>query len=191
MSRMNSIISRLTGAFASLSARPTKSPDATFTALFNGLEIRAANRADVPAVLPMVQKTSALHQQWDPAKFELVDDFIRRYRRWLIKLIDDPRSIFLVAEKDDHLIAFLVAFVDRPVPLYRLAEFGYIRDMWVENDYRRIGVGRKMIHAAIEQFTAMGIRQVRLATAAANEPARAFFAACGFRPSATEMLIAL
>jgi ribosomal protein S18 acetylase RimI-like enzyme len=42
---------------------------------------------------------------------------------------------------------------------------------------------------AIEKFRDIGVTQVRLETAAANEAARKLFASVGFRVSATEMLV--
>jgi hypothetical protein len=44
---------------------------------------------------------------------------------------------------------------------------------------------------AIERFRAIGVKQVRGDTAAANEPARGLLRACGMRPSTIEMLIEL
>jgi ribosomal protein S18 acetylase RimI-like enzyme len=46
-----------------------------------------------------------------------------------------------------------------------------------------------MTMLAIERFQSMGIRQIRLEIAHANEAARALFASCGFRASAVEMLL--
>jgi ribosomal protein S18 acetylase RimI-like enzyme len=61
----------------------------------------------------------------------------------------------------------------------------------VEEDYRHEGIGRQLTAVAVERFAALGIEQIRLDTAAANDAARSLFAACGFRPSATEMLLEL
>jgi ribosomal protein S18 acetylase RimI-like enzyme len=137
----------------------------------------------------MVEKICALHQRWDPAKFGFVDHVVSMYGKWLTAQAKDSRSVFLVAAADGRFVAFLIGTVERAVPICRPSEYGFVRDLWVEEDYRREGVGRKVMQAAIGRFGALGIAQIRLETAAANEPARAFFASCGFRPSATEMLI--
>ena len=85
--------------------------------------------------------------------------------------------------------AFLIGTVEKELPIYRLAEFGFIHDLWVEEDYRHEGVARQLTTLAIEKFRDIGVAQVRLDTVAANESARALFAATGFRPSVVEMLI--
>lgn len=48
-----------------------------------------------------------------------------------------------------------------------------------------------MVMLSIERFHEMGVKQIRLDTAIANEASRRLFASCGFRPSIIEMLIEL
>jgi ribosomal protein S18 acetylase RimI-like enzyme len=160
------------------------------------METRPATPADVPDVLPMVAKICAFHEKLDPAKYGFRDNPAERYRNWLVDRATDSRSVFLVAdaargEEPPKLVAFLIATVERELSIYRLMEFGFIHDLWVEEDYRNEGLARQLVALTIEKFRDIGVRQVRLDTAAANEPARALFAASGFRPSVTEMLIEL
>jgi GNAT superfamily N-acetyltransferase len=155
------------------------------------MEIRPATAEDVPGVLPMVAKECALHEAWDAAKFGYRDQPQEMYRGWLKSRATDPRSVFLVGQREDRLIAFLVGTVEAEIPVYRLKEFGFIHDLWVEPDYRHEGVGRQLVMLAIEKFREMGVKQVRGDTAAANDPARQLLRSCGMRPSTTEMLIEL
>ena len=46
-----------------------------------------------------------------------------------------------------------------------------------------------MVMLAVERFAALGVSQVRLETAAANDAARALFAKCGFRVSTIDMIM--
>ena len=156
------------------------------------MDIRPATPDDVPAVLLMVGKICALHESWDPAKYAFRDDPARMYDSWLRSRAKDPKSVFLVAEREPgHLVGFLVGQVESEIPIYRLDRFGFIHDLWVEEAYRNEGIARQMVTLAIERFTETGVAQVRLDTAAKNEVARKLFASCGFRPSTTEMLLEL
>jgi RimJ/RimL family protein N-acetyltransferase len=155
------------------------------------MEIRPAKPEDVPAVLPMVAKIAALHEQWDPAKFGYKDHPEQMYRGWLTGRAKDPRSVFLVADRDGKLVGFLVATIENEIPIYRQAEFGFIHDIWVEPEYRNEGIARQLVMLAIEKFRDLGMKQVRGDTAAANDPARGLLASCGMRPSTIEMLIEL
>jgi len=153
------------------------------------MEIRSARPDDVEAVVPMVEKICALHKSWDVAKFGFVDDVAGMYRGWLTRRADDPQSVFLVAAAPDRLAGFLIGTVEQSIPIYRIKQFGFIHDLWVDEEYRHEGIGRQLTTVAIERFAALGVQQIRLDTAADNDAARSLFAACGFRPSATEMLL--
>lgn len=156
--------------------------------------IRPATPADVPAVLPMVAAICALHESWDSSKYGFLPNPERRYERWLTAQATNEQSVFLVAEpapsagQPQRLVAFLVATTEREVPIYRLKEYGFIHDLWVEPEYRRSGIARQMVQMTISRFNQVGVEQIRLDTAAANDAARRLFSACGFRLSTIEML---
>ena len=132
------------------------------------------------------------------SKYGFLPNPEQRYERWLIAQATNDRSVFLVAEDEapsvgqpGRLVAFLVATVEREIPIYRLNEFGFIHDLWVEPEYRHAGIARHMVMLTIERFTQMGVKQIRLDTAAANDAARRLFSSCGLRLSTMEMLIEL
>lgn len=161
--------------------------------------IRPATPNDVPSVLPMVAKISGLHETWDAAKYGFLPNPEQRYNNWLKKLANDDRSIFLVAEDENtqaagetaKLMGFIVATIEREIPIYRLKEYAFIHDLWVEAEYRRTGIARQLVIQTVERFQQMGVKQIRLDTAVPNETARKLFQSCGFRPSTIEMLIEL
>jgi ribosomal protein S18 acetylase RimI-like enzyme len=130
-----------------------------------------------------------VHEAWDPAKYGFLPGPEVRYQRWMSTRASDPRSVFLVAEREGRLVGFIVATVEQEIPIYRLKEFGFIHDLWVEEEYRNEGVARQMTMLLIERFREIGVTQIRCDTAAKNDAARKLFASCGFRPSVTEMLL--
>lgn len=155
------------------------------------MQIRSAEPEDVPAVLPMVRKIAAFHENLDPAKYGFRGDAGDLYEHWLIGRSTDPNSVFLVADAGDRLAGFLIGTVEREIPIYRVEEFGFIHDLWIEEPYRNEGLARQMTTLALERFGALGVPQVRLDVVRDNPAARALFERCGFRPSITEMLIEL
>jgi ribosomal protein S18 acetylase RimI-like enzyme len=155
------------------------------------MEIRSATVDDVDGVLPMVRKLLELHAKWDEARFAARPGVIEGYRGWLLSRTSDPRSVFLVAQPREALAGFLIGTVEGSIPIYRVAEFGFIHDLWVEPEYRNEGLARSMTLLALERFKSIGVTQVRLETAVANEVGRSLFASCGFRVSTQEMLCEL
>lgn len=152
------------------------------------MEIRRATPEDVPDVTPMVRKLCELHRSWDRAKYDFLEGIEEMYRSWLISRANDPRAVFMVATREGRAVAFLIGTVEREIPIYHLKEFGFIHDLWVEEEYRHEGIARQMVMQAIEQFREIGVKQIRLDTAQPNEAARRLFESCGFRASVTEML---
>ena len=156
-----------------------------------GWRIRPATPGDVPGVLPMVRRICAQHEAWDPERYAMLPDVVERYARWLPIRAANPRSVFLVAEREDApplVVGFLVATVEGSIPIYRLKEYGFIHDLWVEADYRNEGLARQLVMLAVERFGDIGVQQVRLDTAGPNDVARKLFERCGFRVSVVEML---
>jgi ribosomal protein S18 acetylase RimI-like enzyme len=155
------------------------------------MNIRAAVAGDVESVLPLVEKIVALHAQWDAPRFAAKPDVASMYRGWLKGRCDDATSVFLVAEREGTIVGFLIATTEKNIPIYQLGKYAFIHDVWVEPDYRNEGIARSMTLLALERFKQMGVKQVRLDTANANEIARSMFSQCGFRPTTTEMLCEL
>lgn len=153
------------------------------------MDIRPATPDDVPAVLPLVAKICALHQTWDEARFRTVERPEKMYEGWLRQRAVDPRSVFLVAERNGKLVGYVVGTIEKEIPIYWTPEAGWVHDLWVDDAYRNEGLGRQMTMLLVERFKELGVRQIRLQTAAINEPARKLFASCGFRVSTIEMLM--
>ena len=98
-------------------------------------------------------------------------------------------SVVLVAAENEKIVAFLIGTVEQEIPIYQLKEFGFIHDLWVEEEYRNEGIARQLTTLAIEKFREIGVKQIRLDTAGPNDAARNLFRSCGFRVSTIEMLL--
>jgi ribosomal protein S18 acetylase RimI-like enzyme len=138
----------------------------------------------------MVAAVCAHHHALDPDRYDYLPDDVDRNARWLPQRAADPRSVLLIAADTDRAApaGFLVATIEPNIPVYSTREFAFIHDLWVEPAHRSRGHGRALVTEALARFSVLGIAQIRLETAAANEPARRLFAACGFRPSSVEMI---
>jgi ribosomal protein S18 acetylase RimI-like enzyme len=153
--------------------------------------IRPATLDDIPQMLPMIAQICALHDAWDSSKYGVLPAVEQRYAPWLATLVSDRRDLALVVENPEApsmLVGLLIATVEQEIPIYRLKEFAFIHDLWVEPPYRHQGLARQLVMQAIAHFKQVGIQQVRLETAVPNDAARTLFESCGLRVSAIEML---
>lgn len=159
--------------------------------------IRNATPEDVPQVCVMMQAQADLHEQWDAARFPYLPEVGGRYAGWLREQAGNPRSVFLVAEREAdatapaRLVGFAIATTERTLPIYRVREVGFLHDLYVDPGYRNEGIARQLTMRLIERFREIGVRQVRLETAVPNEAGRRLFESCGFRASCVEMLLEL
>src|SRR5438093_12672244 len=64
------------------------------------MTIRPATITDVPAVIPIVDKLAALHEKWDPVRYDYKPGTGDMYRKWLTARASDPSSVFLVADHE-------------------------------------------------------------------------------------------
>src|SRR5688572_20560085 len=114
------------------------------------MQIRPATDADVPSVARLVDHIAALHEPWDPARYDYKPNPGELYRRWLAARANDPNSVFLVADHErllqdvPFLAGFIVGTIEKPIPIYRIDRFGFIHDLWVEPEYRNEGVARQL-----------------------------------------------
>jgi len=157
--------------------------------------IRRALLSDVDALFPMLEKLCAMHKALEPARYDFLPHLRSLYDPWLKKIIVNPRHLVLVAETTDtqssQLVGFLLSSVEEEIPIYHVKEYGFIHDLWVEQDYRKHGMGRQLVEGAIAHYRQHNIPQVRLSTILDNEGARQLYASCGFRISTIDMLIEL
>lgn len=155
------------------------------------MTIRAGAVRDIHFVLPLVARTIAFHQQLDPARFSAWPNAHQRYEDWLRRTAENREGAFFVAEEAGGIVGFVLGQVQEEYAMYTTGRYGMIHELWVEPKWRRQGIARQLMLAALDLFRRVGVEQARLDSATANTAAQRLFAACGFRPSMTEMLAEL
>jgi hypothetical protein len=84
------------------------------------VNVRVGNAGDLAAVAPMMRKYRSLHERWNPSLFKMRKDGEARLHRWPGPIIEDPRTLLLVAEENCELIAFLSVMVDADIAPFRM-----------------------------------------------------------------------
>jgi ribosomal protein S18 acetylase RimI-like enzyme len=89
----------------------------------------------------------------------------------------DPHDV-LVAELDRVTVAY--ARLGAPTPVSSNRHVLELQGLAVLPDYRRRGIGRQLIAAAIDTAAGRGVRRLRLRVLATNRGARQLYASLGF-----------
>jgi len=164
------------------SPSPTSSP----------VTIRRATRADLPALGRLGAYLVRLHHSFDPDRFLAPQPNVESGYAWFLGTqLEDPEVIILAAEKEGRVVGYAYAGIE-PMSWKELrGPAGFVHDVVVAENARRVGVGTMLMHAAIDWLRDHGAPRVLLGTAAPNEAAQALFHRLGFRNTMIEMTMEL
>lgn len=142
--------------------------------------IRALGATDLPAFRVMRLDALRLHPRAYGSSYEeeiayTLDDFATRW--------PSPPGVMLGAFAGDRLIGFTGLQVP---PKIKQRHKGFIFSVYVDAEFRRLGVADGLMTAAITAAQAAGLRYVWLTVAAENEHARHLYERLGFRRFGTE-----
>jgi ribosomal protein S18 acetylase RimI-like enzyme len=111
----------------------------------------------------------------------------KSYGSFLGKQLDEPNIIILVAERDGEVLGYTYAGVEGNDYMSLRGPAGVLYDVVVDPAYRRQGVGRLLLDAALEALKVRGAPRAVLSTADRNAPAQHLFEGAGFRRTMIEM----
>lgn len=150
--------------------------------------IRAADRADSPALGRLGALLVRLHHDLDPDRFLAAEaGTAAGYGRYLASEIGRAGVVVLVAEAAGAVAGYTYAGIEGNDWMSLRGPAGVIHDLVVDPEHRRKGVGRALLMRTLEVLAERGAPRVVLSTAHRNETAQRLFASLGFRPTMIEM----
>lgn len=133
-------------------------PDAIAKDLRGGILVRNATYRDLDRVLDIEQVS--FPSPWSRTAFE--------------NELHKPISLFLVAQVGEDVAGYIIA--------YHYAESSHIVNIAVAPEYRRHGIGRRLLERAIEEARMDNLDFVFLEVRASSLPAQRLYESMGFRP---------
>lgn len=144
------------------------------------MDICPAGKENVEEILRLCAKLWREHQEIDPS-FKLRPDIQSIQRRWLREATGSRYALVLVAKADGRVVATATGSVSKS-SIFWPENFGNIRDVYVEADYRRKGIGTAMTEKLVAWLKQKRISWVELAALTKNEQADRFWRDHGFTP---------
>jgi len=136
--------------------------------------VRRAGRRDLEAIQSLWIAQREREAKLDPRLALAADaDTIARDHRQVI--LADPRTVFLVAEEQGDVVAYLHAQVDSNDPTLDPPQYGTIVDLVVREDRRTAGLGDRLLYACKEWMQSHGLTELRISVPERDADARAFF----------------
>lgn len=135
--------------------------------------LRKANSNDLQAMADLIAEL-----------FVIEDDFVidtDKQSRGLQLLLQNHDAIILVAETSNRVIGMIS--MQSLISTAMGERVGLIEDMIVTHEFRRIGVGRLLLHSMIENANSLGYGRIALGADRRNDSAIAFYQTFGFEIS--------
>jgi len=103
---------------------------------------------------------------------------------WLRDLLDEPTTAAWIAEEEDFPVGYVLTFFHErgEDPFRRAWRWCEIDQIAVDPAWRRRGIGRALMAAALAEAGKRGVRDIELASWAFNIEAHALFRQFGFEP---------
>lgn len=154
--------------------------------------IRQATSADVEAIGQLWEKLVEYHRIVDSRLPVASENGDKLYARRILDRLDDTHTRILVAECDDQIIGFTLGVVVDLVPeMFQQEIGGFLADIFVEDAYRRQGVGRSLVDTLMTWFKSRGVTYMELYVATQNDSGRVFWQELGGRDIMTRVRLSL
>jgi len=112
---------------------------------------------------------------------DLDEDFLDKGRRYFRENLRAEEFHIWLAEDEGEAVGFLCAKVERPGPIFVPRPWLHIMDLYVRPSYRRRGVARALMEAALGWAREQGLESADLSVYSTN-PARRLYEDLGFVP---------
>lgn len=145
--------------------------------------IRVAKREDGEAIGRLWEALVNYHNALDPDLPDAAPDGARMYAQRIVGRLDDTtHTRVFVAEEDGRVVGYVLSvIVDMSPEMFAQTLGGFLADIYVEEAYRRSGIGRALVEAVRDWFRSRGVTYFEWYVAANNAAGHAFWQAVGGR----------
>jgi len=145
--------------------------------------IRPAAASDTVAIGKLWEQLVEYHRGLDDDMPQATTQGAQLYGRNLSSRLEDPHTRVLVAEVGGRIVGYALGVVVDLMPeIFEQETSGFLADIYVEDTYRRQGIGRELVDTMADWFREQSVRYVDWHVAASNHAARAFWEKLGARP---------
>jgi GNAT superfamily N-acetyltransferase len=143
--------------------------------------IRPGRREDAADAARLWMRSAKEHTSHDPI-YTTSPGAERVMYRFLADLAGSSHAFLFVAElHDGRTVGFVSGELRESSPTFRPMTWASVDDVFVEPDYRNLGMGRALLESVKAWAKERGADGVSLQVAAANERGRKFYEELGFR----------
>ncbi|MBU7019041.1 MAG: GNAT family N-acetyltransferase [Theionarchaea archaeon] len=152
------------------------------------IKITQATDAHIQGIAELWKESMGFHEEID-AHFAVHENAHTDYVPHLQEVMQKKDAQVLVALDKERVVAYSVSLLFERPPVFEERIYGFISDLAVTSDYRRKGIGGKLLDSMIEWFESKNVKRIELRVVAQNDVGYSFWRKHGFRDFMHELYI--
>lgn len=143
------------------------------------IKIRLGILSDLEGILSLSQKLFEYETPWNKGTFNMGWTYSSAGRKYFIRWLTKPKDLVVVAEYRGKIVGYLSGGIYSHSwrTVNPMAE---IYNMFIEKNFRNLGLGKKLIREAVEKWKSQKVRFLRVSSHPANKQALIFYKKNGF-----------
>ena len=144
------------------------------------VNIRRARPGDVDTIVDIWMEMMREHERFEK-NVQLAPTASQAYQQYASFHVLQKDSVVIVAEKDQEVIGFCLAYKTKNLPMFKPEFYGYLSDIAVRPGMQRSGIGKVILTRIIDWFRANGVKNIQLQVYEQNKPGKKFWEENEFR----------
>ncbi len=145
------------------------------------IEIRSATIKDLDRLVDLECQMAAYHHRLDSiwARWNKRNPLVKKIITEAIKKKRD--EMFLVLLCNNHIVGYATAYIEKKGSVYSIKKMGHVGSVYVEKNYRKLGLGKLAIEKLLHWFRKNHITEVTLQVDANNNIGVSAWKKIGFK----------
>ena len=142
--------------------------------------IREYTRHDISNITEKKSILTHSHVAIDPVYYAPSANADEEFKEYIEKRINDSNFKIFIAEDDEVLVGYVMGWIEYRPPIYRKRKVGYLSNIYVDETYKRHGIGKKLYLRIESWFREQQIDFIEIKADARNLEAIKSFTQYGF-----------
>jgi ribosomal protein S18 acetylase RimI-like enzyme len=127
------------------------------------------------------------------SKSQNLDDFFLKnnsntfLKQFILKTIRSKNGLVLIAEYDKKIAGYLIIFIKKTIPIFKLEKLAEITDLYIKEEFRGRGISNKLRDEVIKWCKMKNISSITLDMLPNNIHAKMIYEKWGFKDFLVEM----
>ena len=144
------------------------------------IQITKARDKHIPEIVELWKEFMDYHKEFD-SRFPMRENAYLSFQNHLKELMTSENKIVYIALDNDHVVGFATCSINTQAPIWEIEKYGTIDTLVVESQYRRKGIGAKMLSTINEWFGVQSIVRIEVSLAIKNQVAQSFWRKHGYQ----------